>query len=66
MSQNPQIFIGSYSDSKPAPAIYELGSDSANPIDIPLVNPSYIFTRGQFIYAVEETNGGRLNTLKRN
>lgn len=49
------VFIGSYSDSQKQPSIYDLVTKdmTALKINIPLVNPSYLFIRNKFVYAVE-------------
>lgn len=59
------IYIGSYTENKKQPGVYLIKNKDLviNTINIGLVNPSFVLIRNKFIYAVEETNMGRLNVI---
>lgn len=54
ISEPEHVYIGSYSDAQKIPSIYDLVTKdmTALKINIPLVNPSYVYSRNKLLYAV--------------
>lgn len=59
------VYIGSYTDNQKVPGVYDLipKDMTVAKINVPLVNPSFILIRNNFMYAVEEVNNGRINVI---
>lgn len=54
VSEPEHAFIGSYSNAQKQPSLYDLVTKdmTALKLNIPLVNPSYVYVRNKFIYVV--------------
>lgn len=59
------VFIGSYSDGKRQPAIYDLITKDMTVVklNISVIDPSYVMCKNGYIYFVEEINNGKVSVV---